>query len=293
VAWTKEQLVPLLRRVGFRRVDITHGVLESGRDVIFADYDRFGLQKFYAAQVKYGDLKARSWTQEIRTIVDQANNAYDTPYRDLSTGTEHRIAGVYLIVNGTITEAAKSLLYPKTGNWFSIIDANQLGVADMLVPHISDCEWHQQYLFLKNEVRKNLETAVAALDPENGLLGDGDTLLDTVLPGAMMGLRWVERVLDTAINDLNRDDFILLQMYLDKCALVNYLVMKIPIGESNEFIQKSVVGLRDTLSRLRGMAPYVLALCEHVRNGERPEPGRKFVRSPKTTEYKESLKGSD
>lgn len=67
--WTQESLVPLLRKLGFLRVVYVHGVLEAGRDVIFADLDRFGLLHYYAAQVKVGSISARSETGEVQSIL--------------------------------------------------------------------------------------------------------------------------------------------------------------------------------------------------------------------------------
>jgi hypothetical protein len=71
ISWTKNSLLPLLRRLGWRRVDFVHGTMEAGRDIIMADYDRFGLLRYYAAQAKDGDLRATSESPEINTIIDQ------------------------------------------------------------------------------------------------------------------------------------------------------------------------------------------------------------------------------
>lgn len=43
--------------LGFRRVDFVHGPLEAGRDIVVADYDRFGLLRYYAIQPKDVDLR--------------------------------------------------------------------------------------------------------------------------------------------------------------------------------------------------------------------------------------------
>ena len=216
VEWTKEVLIPLLRRVGFRRVEFTHGILEAGRDVVFADYDKFGLQRYYAAQVKCGNLQARSETQEIRTIIDQVTNAYETPYRDVATGTEHCISDVYLIVNGKVTESAKQLLYPKTGPWLSIIDRDQLGIADCLVSTVDSSTRSRVYAFLRNETVQNIkfyENALGVRLDEDDITHDNLSSIE--LPATMLSTRWLQRALDIAMDELDPFDISLLSTQLE------------------------------------------------------------------------------
>ena len=132
VTWIKTRVIPLFRSLGFKRVDFVHGSLEAGRDIVMADYDHFGLLRYYAVQAKGEDLKARSSTSEINTILDQIRTAFETPYRDPLTGTEHKIAGVYLVINGSITDAGRNILYSKTGGWFSIVDLSQLEIGSVI-----------------------------------------------------------------------------------------------------------------------------------------------------------------
>lgn len=275
--WTKSVVVPLLRRIGFRRVEFTHGVLEAGRDLVFSDYDRFGLVRYYAAQVKDGDLRARSETQDIRTIIEQARQAYETPYQDISTGTQHKISGVYLIINGTITGTAKQLLYPKTGSWFAIIDRDQLGVADMILPRVADNIRTLHWVNLKHEVNRNLAVCGRALDKNNGLLGCeavDDDAMRTNLLDSLLACHWVERVIDISMGELDTSDHTMLSLYMDRCHAVNYAVMKIPVGPCDESIAESVLGLRRRVEWLVWAGPSVLALCNHVLNTARPEPGQ-------------------
>jgi hypothetical protein len=156
VSWIKNSLMPLLRRLGWRRVDFVHGPLEAGRDIIMADYDRFGLLKYYAGQAKDGDLRQTSESPEINTILDQLRTAFQTNYRDPLSGTEHKIAGVYLIVNGSITDAARNILYSHTGGWLSIVDRSQLELAPLIGRPLSDDERWARFVAIQLEIAKNL-----------------------------------------------------------------------------------------------------------------------------------------
>jgi hypothetical protein len=155
VGWIKTHLLPLFRRLGFSRVDFVHGPLEAGRDIVMADFDRFGVLKYYAIQAKDRDLRARSDSQEINTITDQVRTAFETPYRDPLSGTEHKIAGVYLIINGSITDAARNILYSKIGGWFNIVDISQLELAPLLLRNVSDDDRRMRLVAIKAETAGN------------------------------------------------------------------------------------------------------------------------------------------
>ncbi|MDP2754082.1 MAG: hypothetical protein Q8P40_06790 [Nitrospirota bacterium] len=51
--FTQEFLIPLLQRLGFSLVVNYHGSSEFGKDLIFAELDRFGHVRYHGLQAKY------------------------------------------------------------------------------------------------------------------------------------------------------------------------------------------------------------------------------------------------
>ena len=57
--YTNEIIIPLLRKMGYMEVTYNHGIREFGKDIIFSEFDKFGNKRYYAAQIKVGDIKGR------------------------------------------------------------------------------------------------------------------------------------------------------------------------------------------------------------------------------------------
>jgi len=282
VAWVRDTLMPLLRRVGFRRVDFTHGILEAGRDVVFSDYDKFGLVKYYAAQAKDGDLKSRSDTQEIHTILDQLRSAYETPYRDVTTGTEHRITGVYLVVNGSVSDAAKQILYSQTGSWMSIVDRSQLDIADMLTPHIPDSDRRIVYGSLGLEIRDNEETLGDAFTCVDGAAGEGDgaEMQKVAMPCALLSTRWLVKCLEIGVHELHKDDINFLTILLRWSEDINFLLLKIPLVGIDRGVESALEVIRRRISDYHKLAPAATEAVRFILSNERPSPGVRLDPSP-------------
>lgn len=104
-----ERVVPLLRRLGFNRVVVTHGSDEFGRDVVFTDVDRFGIEKVFAAQVKVGKVSGAA----RENVLAQIDDAFKMPWHDERDGTEHYISGFYLVTSGKFTRNAKEKVRQK------------------------------------------------------------------------------------------------------------------------------------------------------------------------------------
>lgn len=102
--FTLRYVIPLLRDMGFRGVEYTHGTDEYGRDVYFYEIDRFGNRRDMAAQVKTGDIGG---TTLVQTIIAQARAAFTNPYTDISIREERRVCELYIITSGNISTNAK------------------------------------------------------------------------------------------------------------------------------------------------------------------------------------------
>jgi hypothetical protein len=272
VEWVKNILVPLLRGLGFKRIDFVHGTLEAGRDIVVADYDHFGLLRYCAIQAKNDGIRAQSATPEINTIIDQANTAFCTPYRDPLTATEHKIAGVYLVLNGSITDAAKNILFSRTGGWFTIVDISQLQLAAILSRAMSD----EERRWLINLSIVELEGNQKLLKPFLESLERGEERRNIQLPFHQLKFRSIERYLEIAYQELHVDDVKELDTYIEACESFNFHIAKLPLGPANT----SVNGAIETI-QIAGR--YCVDICFRIRSGlgellktERPAPGQHF-----------------
>jgi hypothetical protein len=109
-------VVPLLRKLGFKRIRYVHGIDEFGRDIVFFDTDRFGMPIVCGCQVKVGSIKG-SQKKKIQTeIVPQLLEGIRTPYNDPETGDIYRIQRMYLIISGSLAGTAKEQIHALTAS---------------------------------------------------------------------------------------------------------------------------------------------------------------------------------
>jgi hypothetical protein len=271
--WVKETLIPLFNRLGFFRVDSVHGTMEAGRDIVLADFDRFGLQKYFAVQAKDGDLRAKSATQEIRLILGQLETAFETPYRDPLLGTSHKISSVYLVVNGLITEAARNILYEKTGGWLGIIDLNQLSVASFISLSIKDDDRRTRMLLASNENVQNRGCAELCISMNSDFESEGKV---PNLPFYPIKMRNLARYLEVGYQELAIGDILFLESMLRVGEAINFCLQKLPLGPGGE---ASLIAVR----YLHELGKDFLKHSDRLKDGlevmeglPRPEPGKKF-----------------
>lgn len=128
IEWLKSDVIPLLPRLGFVRVEFTHGTDEKGRDLVFADFDRFGLLRYYAAQAKL-QVHAREGGKELEGLLAQLNSALKYPHVDTATGREYPISGVYLLTRGRVANVARERISKSVNGTLLFVDSDQLEVA--------------------------------------------------------------------------------------------------------------------------------------------------------------------
>jgi len=273
--WTREFLAPLLRRLGFRKVELTHGTLEAGRDLVFAEYDKFGLLRYYAAQVKDGDIRSKAETRELRTIISQVQDAYETKYKDIATGTEHKISGVYLIANGGITEAAKKILFDKTGSWLHILDQSQLQIAESSHFRLTEQDRRGRYLALKLELACNRTSLEERLPQLQNILSGQTKSLN--IGGSLLRDRSLQRVFDIAVMELHSDDLNYIHTFLWLTETINFVMLKIPIGAVDvSAFQQILVGLTAKISDYLKHVEYIDKLVDYVLESDEPVPGKRL-----------------
>ncbi|RYX86629.1 hypothetical protein EON83_00155 [bacterium] len=96
-------IIPLLQRLGFSTVVNHHGRAELGRDLIFAEIDRFGHVKYHGLQAKYVE---RIRLSETQSIIEDCRQAFANPFTHPQTRKVERISSFYVFNGGTIGDEA-------------------------------------------------------------------------------------------------------------------------------------------------------------------------------------------
>ncbi len=96
-------ILPFLSKMGFAHVTLTHGPSEQGKDFIFADYDRFEHQRFYAVQAKHGNVGVG---KDLATLLEQVERCFTVKLRFHKVAHERRVSAVYLMTTGKFSREA-------------------------------------------------------------------------------------------------------------------------------------------------------------------------------------------
>ncbi len=128
--FTTKFLIPLIQQLGFSVV-YYHGTREFGRDLIFAEIDKFGNVRYHAMQAKFVDSISLTASHDL---IRDCEQAFAVPFNHPQTGLSHRISTFYAVNGGTISEQAKELyfnsLLPKFGSNIMLIDGAGLVALD-------------------------------------------------------------------------------------------------------------------------------------------------------------------
>lgn len=124
-------LSPLLQRLGFSLVVNYHGHAEFGKDLIFAELDRFGHVRYHGLQAKY---KASISLNEVDELIKDCKQAFVNPFTHPQTGSEERISSFYAVNGGSLgTEAVEHFfnsLLPLYGGNVRLLQAKDLLTLD-------------------------------------------------------------------------------------------------------------------------------------------------------------------
>lgn len=92
-------LIPLLQRLGYSLVVNYHGKTEFGKDLIFAEVDRFGHIRYHGLQAKFEPSISLNG---IEDLIRDCRQAFENPFLHPQTGTVERISSFYAATGGTI-----------------------------------------------------------------------------------------------------------------------------------------------------------------------------------------------
>ena len=101
-------LIPLLQRLGFGTVVNYHGTREFGRDLIFAEIDRFGHVIYFGLQAKY---KPSISLSDVKGLIDDCEQAFAHPFSHPQTHTTEYISRFYIANGGSIADQAREDLF--------------------------------------------------------------------------------------------------------------------------------------------------------------------------------------
>jgi len=97
----------LLLRTGAKRVRITHGPTERGKDIVFYKAGGLSADVLYACVVKKDRITGRADSNGgAQTVLNQALQALSEPYVDPVTGREDRPHSVYVMCPNECTQEA-------------------------------------------------------------------------------------------------------------------------------------------------------------------------------------------
>ena len=104
----QDLLIPLLSKLGYIAPIEYHGTSEKGKDIICLEYDRLREQRFLAVVAKTDDLSgSASSSAGLMTVINQVQQAFDTPYDDLYNMQHVFINEVWIITTGRIIPGAQ------------------------------------------------------------------------------------------------------------------------------------------------------------------------------------------
>lgn len=149
---------PFLTKLGFILPKSIHGADEQGKDFYFADYDRFGHLRFYAAQAKLGDIGTG---REVTELMDQVERCFEVPLRHHKGAHEQRISAVYIMTTGTISHQARERISDRCrarsyGENVYYLDGATLDNLERHAAYQDDKAVRQRLIALLNEATYNL-----------------------------------------------------------------------------------------------------------------------------------------
>ncbi len=110
--FTKEVMIPLLKKMKYKNVRYNHGTEEYGRDVIFSEINKFGEEIFYGIQVKAGDVSGGANSQ-IDTLIGQLEDAFSMPVKLLGDEHERYLSFFIIAISGHYKKNAKEKILKK------------------------------------------------------------------------------------------------------------------------------------------------------------------------------------
>ncbi len=112
--FVQRMLIPLLHRLGFSVVANYHRSQgEFGKDLVFAEIDRFGHVRYYGLQAKY---EASIGLAAVETVIQDCRQAFANPFTHPQTAEQQRIQTFYAVNGGSFSDDARQHFFGSVGH---------------------------------------------------------------------------------------------------------------------------------------------------------------------------------
>lgn len=154
-------VMPLLGRLGYSIIASYHSPSEFGKDIVFADFDKFGQVTYHAIQAKYVESISKGDSTEL---INQCKEAYAHPFQHPHTGEQHRINSFYVLNAGTYSQQARENFFRQLenplGGSIRLIDGPALVLLDRFASTSNVAAARHQLSGLRLEQLHNLQKGI-------------------------------------------------------------------------------------------------------------------------------------
>jgi hypothetical protein len=105
-------LKPLLVRLGYYSVRDYHGTREFGKDLVYAEIDRFAEVAYHGLQAKFEESVGLPMAEDL---AQDAIQAFTNPFEHPTTHQPHRIATFVAVNAGSVSEQARTHFFNRVG----------------------------------------------------------------------------------------------------------------------------------------------------------------------------------
>ncbi|MCK4664317.1 MAG: hypothetical protein KAT68_15720 [Bacteroidales bacterium] len=187
--YTKNTIIPLLKKMGYMEVTYNHGIREFGKDIIFSEFDKFGNKKYYAAQIKDDDISGSN-KGDIHDLISHIRNTFNIKFPDLITRTEVKISEYFVIISGKFIGNAKELLLN-----FEELQKYKHRIHYYEGRHISD--------FIKRNFQDFNDTIIALINELNRNIQLATAIEEFLIPTGRVFIKYLNFNLQVLIDKLN------------------------------------------------------------------------------------------
>ncbi len=175
--YTNEIIIPLLQNMGFSDVRNNHGIDEFGKDILFSDYNRFGIKQYHAAQVKFKNINGKN-QGDMGDIIEHIKRAFNMPFPDIISKENVYINYFYVMISEEYKQSAieiilrdlninqyKNRLHFFDGNKIKELrQVNLVNVEGKLNSLLKELDFNEHYLdIIKIDLEQNDVRAVSPL----------------------------------------------------------------------------------------------------------------------------------
>ena len=165
-------LQQLFLKMEYSNVEITHGRDEYGKDLVFSEYDTKRKKEHWTAVVVKNKDASMSDFEEGGEIMRQINLSFKHPFKN-SLGENKLMSSVIVVINGTISTQAKSVIEKTIPDHMkaNLTNWNYQRLEEEINQHIKD-DFLSEYEISFNNYRKAQIDILSKIENTNELFHD-------------------------------------------------------------------------------------------------------------------------